>query len=295
MAISTIRIDAKLKRMAARYKKMKARWAVLERKAKLAGTEARKAKLNTRKVKLHGRMDKLVKRMKALVAKKNSIRHVQSKDPKQRKRKAASSKRKVARKGATARKATATQKFTATQIEAGAKFLTCRNLGTIGSDAPITSAEKLESLWRKCCADHIGIDISDEYRDWVKALRKGDAYSVGEVQKALPWLFPKGAIAAPKAAAPKAEGKGRKAADVPTDMFKRLDAAATRVYRQIGGDLAQLTGGDIKQAELIEAVFDAGRLHQMGGDQEAAEYAEQLSWPEIMKLGKKIFPYKTYE
>ena len=83
--------------------------------------------------------------------------------------------------------------------------------------------------------------------------------------------------------------------NVPPEMFKRLDAAATRVYHQIGGDLAQLTGGEIKQAELIEAVFDAGRLHQMGEDREAAEYAKQLNWPEIMKLGKKIFPHKTYE
>lgn len=195
MAISTIRIDAKLKRMATRYKKMQHRFKALERKRLTSISKVREATLKKRKVKLGMRMDKLVKRMKALVAKKNSVRHIQLKDPKRRKRseakrsgakrKATSSKRKVAPKAA------ATQKLTTAQIDAGAKFLTCRNLATIGSDEKISSAGALDALWRKCQADHgaEGIDISDEHADWVKALRKGDTYSVGEVVKALPWLF----------------------------------------------------------------------------------------------------------
>jgi hypothetical protein len=41
-------------------------------------------------------------------------------------------------------------------------------------------------------------------------------------------------------------------------------------------------------------VFDADRMRLYGGDKEAEEYTHQLSWDEITKLGKKIFPYKSY-
>ena len=194
MAISTIRIDAKLKRMATRYKKMQHRFKALERKRLTSISKVREAKLKKRKVKLGTRMDKLVRRMKALVAKKNSVRHLQLKDPKRRKRKAVSSKRKATPKAAAKKTAKASSKtvsvpkLTTTQIDAGAKFFTCRDLGIIEEDETVSTAKDLKMLWRKCQAENS--DTRGEfYQEWVDILGEGDKHWVGELQKTLPWLF----------------------------------------------------------------------------------------------------------
>lgn len=89
-----------------------------------------------------------------------------------------------------------------------------------------------------------------------------------------------------------------KAKDVPQEMYERISRAAHRTFDAIGGDLMNLvqeTGGhSMKQGEVIESVFDADRMRLYGGDKEAEEYTHQLSWDELTKLGKKIFPYKSY-
>ena len=50
----------------------------------------------------------------------------------------------------------------------------------------------------------------------------------------------------------------------------------------------------MKQDEVIEAVFDANYMQIYGGDKEAEAYTHKLNFDELMKLGKKIFPYKSY-
>lgn len=223
MAISTIRIDAKLTRMAVRYKKMQKRYKVLEQKRLTSISKIREAKLKKRKLKLGTRMDTLVKRMKALVAKKNSVRHLQLKDPKRKRR---GVKQHVAKKSAP------------------------------------------------------------------KAVTPAKAKSTAKV--------PAKKAAAPKAGTLDKFGKDTalKAKDIPKEMYDRIARAAHRTFDAIGGDLLSLVqsegGNAMKQGEVIESVFDASRMDMYGGDKEAAAYMETMHWDEVMKLGKKIFPYKMY-
>ena len=79
--------------------------------------------------------------------------------------------------------------LTDAQIVAGAKMLTCSNLGSLASDPK--NIEQLNTAWRICKANHgvEGIDIHSEYEEWEQLLRKGDAFAVGEVTTRLPWLF----------------------------------------------------------------------------------------------------------
>jgi len=66
----------------------------------------------------------------------------------------------------------------------------------------------------------------------------------------------------------------------------------------IGGDLMRAVEEDgghaMKQDEVIEAVFDANYMQIYGGDKEAEAYTHKLNFDELMKLGKKIFPHKSY-
>lgn len=83
------------------------------------------------------------------------------------------------------------------------------------------------------------------------------------------------------------------------EMEQRIIRAANRTFQVIGGDLLNLVqemgGGSIKQIEVIEAVFDADRMKMYGGDDEAYLATKDMSWDELVKLGKKAFPYKTYD
>lgn len=82
------------------------------------------------------------------------------------------------------------------------------------------------------------------------------------------------------------------------EMVQRIHNAAHRTFNVIAGDLlnavAEFGGDSIKQIEVIESVFDADRMGVYGGDKEAYEATKSLTWEEIVKLGKKIFPYKSY-
>lgn len=89
-----------------------------------------------------------------------------------------------------------------------------------------------------------------------------------------------------------------KVSDIPQEMYDRIHRAAHKTFNAIGGDLMRAVEEDgghaMKQDEVIESVFDANYMQIYGGDKEAEEYTHQLSWDELMKLGKKIFPHKSY-
>jgi hypothetical protein len=89
-----------------------------------------------------------------------------------------------------------------------------------------------------------------------------------------------------------------KVSDIPQEMYDRIHRAAHKTFNAIGGDLMRAVEEDgghaMKQDEVIESVFDANYMQIYGGDKEAEEYTHKLSWDELTKLGKKIFPYKSY-
>lgn len=89
-----------------------------------------------------------------------------------------------------------------------------------------------------------------------------------------------------------------KVSDIPQEMYDRIHRAAHKTFNAIGGDLMRAVEEDgghaMKQDEVIESVFDANYMQIYGGDKEAEAYTHKLNFDELMKLGKKIFPYKSY-
>ena len=89
-----------------------------------------------------------------------------------------------------------------------------------------------------------------------------------------------------------------KVSDIPQEMYDRIYRAAHKTFNAIGGDLMRAVEEDgghaMKQDEVIEAVFDANYMQIYGGDKEAEAYTHKLNFDELMKLGKKIFPHKSY-
>lgn len=65
------------------------------------------------------------------------------------------------------------------ELVLAAKFFTVSNLGGAVPPAPRTVAQ-IERAYAKCRDDHgcEGVDIVDEYRDWVATFRKRDAYAM---------------------------------------------------------------------------------------------------------------------
>lgn len=85
--------------------------------------------------------------------------------------------------------ATPVVKLNERQIELAAMSFTTSNLG---QDQPgmYDSSVAVEQAYRRCEMNHgvEGIDISDEYQDWLKKLKKGDAWTTNEALKRMPWL-----------------------------------------------------------------------------------------------------------
>lgn len=94
--------------------------------------------------------------------------------------------------------------------------------------------------------------------------------------------------------------KTKTASSLPPEMVERIIRAANRTFDAIAGDLLtairECGDGDaeISQMEAIESVFDADRMNAYGGDKEAYEACKELDWDEVVKIGKKAFPYKSY-
>ena len=82
-------------------------------------------------------------------------------------------------------------KLTDDQIKYGAMYLAASNLGMQIQNAK--DEMDIRAGWRRCMEAHFEdgqeIDVQPELKDWEKSLRKGDTYSVGAIQKELPFLF----------------------------------------------------------------------------------------------------------
>lgn len=80
-------------------------------------------------------------------------------------------------------------KLTDHQIEIGAKYLTMSNLGQLRGEP--TSEKNVIREYQRCEMNHEmeGIDITDEYKHWVKVLKKRDQWTIDQVKLRLPFLF----------------------------------------------------------------------------------------------------------
>ncbi len=82
--------------------------------------------------------------------------------------------------------------------------------------------------------------------------------------------------------------------DIDPEMKKRIISAMNRTWNYVGHDLLAESDGDIPQAEVIEVVLDADRVTSFGDDKDAAKVLYELSYTEMKKLAREVFPFKRY-
>jgi hypothetical protein len=92
----------------------------------------------------------------------------------------------------------------------------------------------------------------------------------------------------------------KKKIDIPDDMMERIERMAIRTWGAIAYDVLDMIAYDTErrnyasQAEVVEMVGDADRMQMFGDDQEAYNFTRQLSWDDMKKILKKVFPSKRY-
>jgi len=77
------------------------------------------------------------------------------------------------------------------------------------------------------------------------------------------------------------------------EMRERIKKALNKTWNYIGDDFLS-EFGDISQEEVIEVVLDADRVKTHGGDVIAAEVLYELSYSDMKKIAKVVFPFKRY-
>ena len=184
----------KIATLNARHSKLRTLMVKYKKKLHGAKTEKKKASAKRKIHRLEGRITKLLRKTKNYMTKVANGKMKQRRPKKQKSATAPRKKVTVVKKSTAPHKSAKSEKqakvqLTDAQIVAGAKMLTCSNLGSLASDPK--NIEQLNTAWRICKANHEveGIDIRSEYDEWEQLLRKGDAFAVGEVTTRLPWLF----------------------------------------------------------------------------------------------------------
>lgn len=92
----------------------------------------------------------------------------------------------------------------------------------------------------------------------------------------------------------------KKKIDIPDDMMERIERMAWRTWNAIAYDVLDMIADDTghrnyaSQAEVVEMVGDADRMQMFGNDREAYDFTRQLSWDEMKKILRKVFPSKKY-
>ena len=82
-------------------------------------------------------------------------------------------------------------------------------------------------------------------------------------------------------------------------MQQRIIKAMNKTWQAIGSDALEAVADELGQdglsrEEVIELVIDAGRVGAFGNDKEAAEALYKLTYDEMVAIGRKAFPFKTY-
>jgi len=183
----------KIATLNARHSKLRILMVKYKKKLHGAKTEKKKASAKRKIHRLEGRITKLLRKTKNYMTKVANGKMKQRRPKKQKSATALRKKVTVVKKSTAPHKSAKSEKqakvqLTDAQIVAGAKMLTCSNLGSLASDPK--NIEQLNTAWRICKTNHEveGIDIRSEYDEWEQLLRKGDAFAVGEIITRLPWL-----------------------------------------------------------------------------------------------------------
>lgn len=87
--------------------------------------------------------------------------------------------------------------------------------------------------------------------------------------------------------------------DISTEMQKRIASMMYNTWYTIGDDLLRCLEecGEpavLKRNDVIDMVCDADYMLTYGNDREAYQVSEELDYKDLVKIGKKAFPYSRY-